>query len=207
MDADGKITAQGVGNAIVTATDSNGQKGGIKVVVKSKDIPYFESLEFLTSAFTSGTWVKDQTFKPTKLSYDLPLKQYSVSTLTLQNTTEYDTTKYTAKAFYTDVNGDAQEVSVNSGALTKLENIPFDDSTVKIVLFDKKLKTNKTEYVFRVTRPRDTTKLIRNAGWNTSAGLALSPAGRNLTSSKYNGAAEGTFFQADETGVAGTATE
>ena len=206
VDADGKITAQGIGSAIVKATDSAGQTGGIKVVVKSKDIPYFESLEFLTSAFTSGTWVKDQTFKPTKLSYDLPLKQYSVSTLTLQNTTEYDTTKYTAKAFYTDANGDAQEVTVNSGAITKLENIPFDDSTVKVVVFDKNLATNKTEYEFHVTRPRDTTKLIRNAGWNTSAGLVLSPAGRNLTSSKYNGAAEGTFFRADETGVAGTAT-
>lgn len=199
VDADGKITAQGIGSAIVTATDSDGQKGGIKVVVKSKDIPYFESLEFLTSAFTSGTWVKDQTFKPTKLSYDLSLKQYSVSTLTLQNTTEYDTEKYTAKAFYTDSNGDAQEVLVNSGALTKLENIPFDDSTVRIVLFDKKLETNKTEYVFHVTRPRDTTKAVR-----ATTGLVLSPEGRDLSSAKYNGAVEGTFFQADENGVAGT---
>lgn len=206
VDEDGKITAQGIGSAIVTATDSDGQKGGIKVVVKSKDIPYFDSLEFLSSAFASGTWEKDQTFKPTKLSYDLPLKQYSVSTLTLQSTTEYDTEKYIAKAFYTDSNGDVQEVTVNSGALTKLENIPFDDSTVKIVLFDKKLETNKTEYEFHVTRPRDTTKLIRNAGWNTPAGLILSPAGRNLTSSKYNGAVEGTFFRADENGVAGTTT-
>lgn len=206
VDADGKITAQGIGSAIVKATDSAGQTGGIKVVVKSKDIPYFESLEFLPSAFTSGTWVKEQTFQPTKLSYDLPLKQYSVSTLTLQNTTEYDTTKYTAKAFYTDANGDAQEVTVNSGAITKLENIPFDDSTVKIVVFDKNLATSKTEYEFHVTRPRDTSKSIRNAGWNTSAGLVLSPAGRNLTSSKYNGAVEGTFFRTDENGVAGTAT-
>ena len=206
VDADGKITAQGIGSAIVKATDSAGQTGGIKVVVKSKDIPYFESLEFLTSAFTSGTWVKDQTFQPTKLSYDLPLKQYSVSTLTLQNTTEYDTTKYTAKAFYTDVNGDAQEVTVNSGAITKLENIPFGDSTVKIVVFDKNLATNKTEYEFHVTRPRDTTKLIRNAIWTTPAGLILSPVGRELASSKYNGEVEGTFFQTDENGVAGTAT-
>ena len=199
VDADGKITAQGIGSAIVTATDSDGQKGGIKVVVKSKDIPYFESLEFLTSAFTNGTWVKDQTFQPTKLSYDLPLKQYSVSTLTLQNTTEYDTTKYTAKAFYTDANGDAQEVTVNSGAITKLENIPFDDSTVKIVVFDKNLATNKTEYVFHVTRPRDTTKAVR-----ATTGLVLSPEGRDLSLAKYNGAVEGTFFQADENGVAGT---
>lgn len=206
VDADGKITAQGIGSAIVKATDSAGQTGGIKVVVKSKDIPYFESLEFLTSAFTSGTWVKDQTFQPTKLSYDLPLKQYSVSTLTLQNTTEYDTTKYTAKAFYTDANGDAQEVTVNSGAITKLENIPFDDSTVKIVVFDKNLATNKTEYEFHVTRPRDTTKLIRNAIWTTPAGLILSPVGRELASSKYNGEVEGTFFRTDENGVAGTAT-
>ena len=206
VDADGKIMAQGIGSAIVKATDSAGQTGGIKVVVKSKDIPYFESLEFLTSAFTSGTWVKDQTFQPTKLSYDLPLKQYSVSTLTLQNTTEYDTTKYTAKAFYTDANGDAQEVTVNSGAITKLENIPFDDSTVKIVVFDKNLATNKTEYEFHVTRPRDTTKLIRNAIWTTPAGLILSPVGRELASSKYNGEVEGTFFRTDENGVAGTAT-
>ena len=206
VDADGKIMAQGIGSAIVKATDSAGQTGGIKVVVKSKDIPYFESLEFLTSAFTSGTWVKDQTFQPTKLSYDLPLKQYSVSTLTLQNTTEYDITKYTAKAFYTDANGDAQEVTVNSGAITKLENIPFDDSTVKIVVFDKNLATNKTEYEFHVTRPRDTTKLIRNAIWTTPAGLILSPVGRELASSKYNGEVEGTFFRTDENGVAGTAT-
>ena len=201
VDATGKITAQGVGSAFVTATDSDGQKGGIKVVVKSKDIPYFESLEFATMAFKSGTWTTGQTFKPTKLSYDLPLKQYSVSTLTLQNTTEYDTEKYTAKAFYTDSNGDAQEVLVNSGAMTKLENISFDDSTVKIVLFDKKLETNKTEYVFHVTRPRDTTKAIR-----ATTGLVLSPEGRDLSSAKYNGAAEGSFFQADENGAAGTKT-
>ena len=84
VDAAGKLTAQAVGSAIVTATDDQGGKGGIKVVVTDAETPYFESLEFLASALNG--WSAGKTFQATTLDYDLAIRNYSTSTLTLQNT-------------------------------------------------------------------------------------------------------------------------
>lgn len=195
VDENGLVTARGVGSTIITATDDQGRKGGIKVVVTSEDIPYFESLEFMTTAFTSGTWVAGETFQPTKLEYTLPIRTYSVSQLTLQATTLYDDTRYTATAAYTDVNGEQAEVNVNSGAITYLKNIPFGESTVTITLADKEDGAKATVYTFHVTRPRDTSNTIKNNG------AVLVPDGRNLLTTKYQGYAEGTMLRADETGT------
>ena len=195
VDENGLVTAKGIGSTIITATDSDGVKGGIKVVVDSEEVPYFESLEFLTTAFTSGAWVKDTTFVPTKLEYDLPIKTYSTSSITLQATTLYDTDKYTAVAEYIDINGDKQSITVNSGKTTSLPNQPFDSSIMTITLTDKNNSEKTTVYTFNVTRPRDTTKLIK------SSGIVLVPTNRALSSTAYNGVTEGTMQKCDENGV------
>ena len=195
VDENGLVTATGIGSAVITVTDSAGVKGGIKAVVSSEEVPYFESLEFAATAFNSGVWVKGETFSPTKLEYDLPIKNYSTSALTLQNTTLYDTERYTAVAEYTDVNGKKQSIAVNSGKTTSLANQPFDDSVLTITLSDKNNADKKSVYTFNVSRPRDTTKAIKNNG------ITLTPTGRDLSVTTYNGVSEGTMQKADENGV------
>ncbi|MDD6483644.1 MAG: S-layer homology domain-containing protein [Clostridiales bacterium] len=195
VDENGLVSAKGIGSTIITAIDSEGVKGGIKVVVESEEIPYFEALEFATTAFNTGVWVKDTTFVPTKLEYDLPIKNYSTSSLALQATTLYDTDKYTATAEYIDVNGKRQSVAVNSGKITTLANQPFDASVMTITISDKNNAQNKTVYTFNVSRPRDTTKAVK------SSGITLAPAGRVLSATTYNGVAEGAMQKADETGA------
>lgn len=190
----GLVTAKGVGSTIITATDDEGTKGGIKVVVQSEDIPYFESLEFSANAFESGAWVTGKTFAPTKLEYDLPIRVYSTSSLTLQGATLYDTDKYTAVAEYIDINGEEQSVAVNSGKITTLKDQPFDDSVLTITLADINDSENRTVYTFNVHRPRDTTKAIR------SGGIVLVPTDRALSSLAYQGVIEGTMRKADEYG-------
>ncbi|MBQ7901349.1 MAG: Ig-like domain-containing protein, partial [Clostridia bacterium] len=196
VDENGLVTAKGVGSTIITATDSEGTQGGIKVVVESEEIPYFEALEFMTTALASGAWVKDETFAPTSLTYALPIKSYSTSTLTLQATTLYDTDKYTAVAEYTDINGEKQSVTVNSGKITTLANQPFDDSVMTITIADKNNADNNTVYTFNVSRPRDTTKVIKSNG-----GIALVPGDRALSGTAYKGIAEGAMQKADESGA------
>lgn len=205
VDENGLVTAKGIGSTIITATDSEGAKGGIKAVIESEEIPYFESLEFAATAFNSGTWVKDSTFAPTKTEYDLPIKNYSTSSLMLQASTLYDTDKYTAVAEYTDVYGENQSIAVNSGKATTLANQPFDSSVMTITLSDKNNAEKKTVYTFNVSRPRDTSKEIKRNG------ITLTPGGRDLSQTAYNGVAEGTMRKADEngnltsgTGVSGT---
>lgn len=197
VDANGLVKAVGVGTTQITVTDSAGTKGGIKVVVKDGDKPYFESLEFMTSAFTSGTWTAGSTFAPKTLSYNLPIRAATTSQLTLQATTLYDTDKHIATANYTNIDEKAEEVSINSGKITYLKDVPFDDFDVTITIADRTNPANKTDYVFHVNRPRDTTKVLK------SSGLALVPEGRNLyvNTIKYNNNAEGTFLKADETGA------
>ena len=197
VDETGRITAQAIGSALITVTDDQGTKGGIKVVVTDADTPYFESLEFLTTALSN--WKTGQTFQPTTLEYDLTIRTYSASTLTMQATTLYNTEKYTATAEYTDGNGEKQTVSVNSGKSTALPNQPFDESDLTVTLADKNDPAKKTVYTFHVTRPRDTTKAIMKT-YGTSTGLALVPDGRELESSKYENYAEGTVFRLAEDG-------
>lgn len=200
VDENGLVTANGIGSTIITAIDSEGTKGGIKVVVESEETPYFERLEFASTAFNSGVWVKDTTFVPNKLEYDLPIKNYSTSSLALQASTLYDTQKYTAAAEYTDVYGEKQTVTINSGKITTLANQPFDNSVMTITIWDKNNTEKKTVYTFNVSRPRDTTKAVK------SSGITLSPTGRELSNTAYNGIAEGTMRKADESGnlISGT---
>ena len=135
VDENGLVTAKGVGSVIITAADSEGTTGGIKVVVQSEEIPYFENLQFLSSAIKDYSTV--YAFAPTTTDYNLDIKTYSTSKLTLQNTTLFDDEKYNAVAEYTDINGEKQSVSINSGAITYLDGIPFDESKVTITLSDK----------------------------------------------------------------------
>ena len=205
VDENGLVTGKGIGTALITATDNEGNKGGIKVVVSNEAFPCFESLEFMTTAFESGTWTAGKTYVPTKTEYDLPIRTYSTSQLTLQATTLYDTDKYEAVAEYVDGNGENQQVVINSGKITYLKDIPFENSVLKISIADKKNSELKTVYTFNVSRPRDNTKAIKYNG------ITLNPTGRQLLTTKYNGQAEGTMFKADEngtltsgTGVSGT---
>lgn len=195
VDENGLVTAKGVGSVLITATDSAGTRGGIKVVVQDGETPYFEALEFSTSALTSGSWTTGSTFSPTKLEYGLPIRSYSTSSLTLQAATLYNSDKYIATAEYTDANGAPQCVTVNSGKMTTLPNQPFDDSSLTITLADRANPDNKTVYTFHVARPRDTSKAIK------SNGIVLAPDGRSLLSTKYNGYTEGTMLKADESGA------
>ena len=192
VDENGIVTAKGIGSVIITATDSEGTTGGIKVVCESKEIPYFENLQFLSSAIKDYNTAYE--FLPTTTNYSLEIKSYSTTKLTLQNTTLFDTSKYTATANYTDIDGKNQSVSINSGAITYLEGIPFDDSVVTITLSGKENKNNKTVYTFSINRPRDTTKTIK------SSGFVLVPDERSILSAKYNGYAEGTMFKLNDDG-------
>ena len=198
VDANGLVTANGYGTALISAKDDDGKTGGIKVVVRDSEKPYFENIQFLSSA------VKDYSnynFKPERLEYELEFKQYSTSALTLQNTTLYDAEKYEAVAAYTDIDGDAKEVSVNVNKTTSLPGIPFGTSNIKIILSEKNNPEKKSTYTFKVTRPRDTTKAIK-----TSGGVVLVPEGRALLTTKYNGQAEGTLLKADENGTVTSGT-
>lgn len=200
VDENGLVTGKNAGTALITAADSDGGKGGIKVIVANDAFPCFESLEFMTTAFTSGTWVTGKTYVPATTEYRLPVRAYSTSQLVLQATTLYDTEKYEAAAEYIDGSGEQQKVTVNSGKITYLKDIPFEDSVVKITIADKKDQELKTVYTFYVNRPRDNTKSIKYNG------IVLNPSERQLLATKYNGQAEGTMFKADENGAPASGT-
>lgn len=199
VDENGTVTGHNVGSVIITATDNEGAKGGIKVVVQDGETPYFENLQFTASAITN--YAKDYKFSPTTTEYNLPIRAYSTSSLVLQGTTLFDAEKYTATASYTDAKGQEQNIPVNCGALTTLANIPFDQSVLTITLAEKGNPSNKTVYTFNVNRPRDTTKVIKS-----NTGIVLSLEGRNLLATKYQGLAEGVMGRADENGNLMTGT-
>lgn len=200
VDKNGVVTAHKVGVAVITAKAGSGAKGGIKVVVESSDKPYFEGLEFMTGALENNAWVNGKTFDPLVMNYNLTIKRYNTSTLTLQKETLYNASKYDATAIYKDINGITQNVTVNNGELTLLKDIPFGNSEMKIVLSDKTDKLNKTEYVFNVIRPRDDANSLMSSN-NRGSGITLIPEGRELSAVKYKEKPEGTFFVADSNGV------
>ncbi len=192
VDENGLVTACGIGTALITATDSEGARGGIKVVVQSGETPYFENLAFTVSSWGDGIKTAVD-FSPMTLVYDgLEISKYSTTKLILTKDTLYDTSRYTATAAYTDADGETRSVPVASGAATNLEGIPFDAFDVTITLASKTAPEEKTVYIFHVTRPRDTTTTLRAA--------VLRPDGRALAATKYNGYAEGTMFQLNEDG-------
>ena len=198
VDENGLVTAQGVGSVIISATDGT-YTGGIKVVVTSAEKPYFEQIDFVTTnawgnGLSNTSW-KTENFKATMLEYTgLQLTKAAASTLTLQNTTLYNTDKYTAVATYTDENGEEQNIAINSGAVTELKNIPFETSTITITLTDKADESKKTVYTFEITRPRDTNKNIANNG------IVFVPDGREIWKDQYDGKTEGIMYVANEDG-------
>ncbi|MDO5478894.1 MAG: Ig-like domain-containing protein, partial [Clostridia bacterium] len=193
VSENGVVTAVGVGSVIIQAVDNEGAKGGIKVVVESREIPYFESIEFQTSYLASGSWVKGETFNPTVTEYDLTVSRYSLSNLVFLKDTLYDDVKYSAKALYEDVYGEEKEVYIHSGAATTLSDIPFGTSAVTVTLYEKENEKNKTVYTFNVTRPRDKTKALKT--------VTVNPEGRTLSNTLYEGYKEGTMLRCDEEGT------
>lgn len=200
IDANGKasLSFSEAGEYIVTANGFEGSDGApitapwCKVTVQKKEeMPSFENIQFLKNA------IKDYdkySFSPSQTEYRLEIKLSTTSSLTLQNTTKYDSEKYTAYAEYTDINGAAQKIDVNSGKITTLTNMPFEESTVKITVSDRKNPNKKTVYTYRITRPRSTESAVKTNG------IVLVPTGRELSSTRYKGYAEGTMLQADENG-------
>lgn len=177
---------------------NGGHKGScytihIKTEEEIAEKPYFEQLNF--PSYAVNGWVTDETFVPEILEYDVDIKTYSTSALSLSTSTKYDTDKYEATAYYTGVNGDEKKIAVQSEKLTSLTEIPFGTSVINIVLVDKANAANSTTYTFHVTRPYDV-----STGLNTSSGMVIVPDGRTLLSTLYLEKAEGTLFRLDENG-------
>ena len=198
VDENGQVTGHAIGATIITVTDSEGTTGGIKVVVTDADKPTFENIAFTVGNMWSNGIKSQITFKPETTAYTgLELTRYQSSSLDLTADTLYNTEKLTAVATYTDSNGEAATVAVNSGAATKLSNIPFGTSTVTITLTDKLDAEKKTDYTFEVTRPRDSTQQIYN-----NTGIVVKNAeGGALSADQYQEKAEGYLFRANSDGT------
>ncbi len=195
VDDNGVVTAKGIGSAIITATDDQGSKGGIKIVVTDAANPTIETL-----AFSSG-WmvgVKGLTFKSTTYDYTGLSLVNATSKLEFAATTKYSD-KLEAVATYTDEKGAEQTVAVASGSATNLlPNIAFGKSTLTLTLSRKDNEDVKTVYTFEITRPRDTAK----ANLSYTGGLAvLAGDGSALRADLYKNKAEGFLFNAKEDGT------
>lgn len=204
VDQTGLVTAKGVGSVIISAADGT-YTGGIRVVVSSADTPYLDALDFATTTYWStglsnGSW-RSNYFQAAKLDYTgLTMTQAAASSLTLTNTTSYNTQRWTAVASYTDVNGKPREIPVASGEETVLPDLPFGTGIITITLTDKENGDNRTSYTFQVTRPRATDKAILTA---TSAanGLTFQPEGRELIKDELDGKTEGKIYRANSDGT------
>ncbi len=155
--------------------------------------PHFEKFNFMSSALTN--WITDETFANNIYEYNVNIKAYSTSTLSITSTTKYDTEKYTATALYKDINGEDRNVVVASGKLTSLTNIPFGTSQLEIRLTDLTDSSNYTIYKYNITRPYDVTSQIK-----AGTGIVIVPDGRELLSTNYQGKPEGTIFKTDSYG-------
>lgn len=198
VDENGLVTAQGIGSTIITAKDGT-YTGGIKVVVTSATVPYFEALDFTTTnnwniGLSNTSW-RPTYFKATTLNYTgLTLTQASASSLTFSESTLYDTEKWVATAAYTDETGASQEVPIASGAATTLKNLSMETSTVTVTLASRVDASVKTVYTFEITRPRDKTKTIANQG------IVFAPEGREIWKEQYDSRTEGIMYVANAGG-------
>ena len=156
----------------------------------TKPAPKFEKFEFLTSGFSD--WKANTTFSPDVTEYNLHVKSATVKKITVQRTTAYDESKYTAFAAYKDADGNDVKVDIPSEKLTFFENIPFGDFKIEVTICDKEDENKKTVYTFMINRPYDTTKTIKDKG------ISVTAHGREVSAAKYNGELEGTMFKADE---------
>ena len=194
VDDKGVVTAKGIGSAIITATDSEGSKGGIKVVVADAAKPTLESFAFSRGW---GVGVNGLTFSSTTFDYTGLSLASATSKLEIANTTVYSS-KLEAVATYVDEKGAEQTVAVPSGAATNLlPNIAFGTSKLTVTLSRKDNKDVKSVYTFEITRPRDASNpLLKYQG-----GMSLLAAdGSNLGTDLYKGKVEGFLFKADADG-------
>ncbi len=194
VDDKGVVTAKGIGSAIITATDSEGNKGGIKVVVTDAAKPTLESF-----AFSSG-WrfgVNGLTFHSTTFDYTGLSLVSATSKLEVANTTVYSD-KLEAVATYVDEKGVQQTVAIPSGTATNLlPNIAFGTNKLTVTLSRKDNKNVKSVYTFEITRPRDASNPLLKA----QGGMTLLAAdGSNLGTDLYKGKVEGFLFKADADG-------
>ena len=194
VDDKGVVTAKGIGSAIITATDSEGNKGGIKVVVADAAKPTLESF-----AFSSG-WrfgVNGLTFHSTTFDYTGLSLASATSKLEVANTTVYSD-KLEAVATYVDEKGVQQTVAIPSGTATNLlPNIAFGTNKLTVTLSRKDNKNVKSVYTFEITRPRDASNPLLKA----QGGMTLLAAdGSNLGTDLYKGKVEGFLFKADADG-------
>ena len=198
VDENGVVTAHAVGSVIITATDSKGTKGGIKVVVSDAQNPTFETLALYgiaSSTFKYDVNQKDYT--------GIKLSTYSTKILTVNSGTLYDSNKLDCVATYTNEAGEAVSIAVPSATQTQLPGFPFGVTVVTLTLTDKVNPEIKSTYTLEVTRVLDTTKnLGNNSAWGGGPKVGLYAAdGSALSSALYLDKAEGYLFQANEEGV------
>lgn len=195
--SDGDKIYIGVGNKNWPSMNSGQTETVYEINVKKEEKetvkPVIEQLNF--SAYALSNWVTNETFKPDVYDYDLDIKTYSTSSLSLTSTTTFDDTKFRAEALYTDANGNDKSVVINSGKFTSLSNFGFGKTELVIKVTDLTDDTNFTEYKFNVTRPYDTTAAIKS-----STGIEVVPEGRSLLTVNYQGKPEGTMFKVDADG-------
>ena len=198
VDENGVVTAHAVGSVIITATDSKGTKGGIKVVVSDAQNPTFENLALY--GITSSTFKYDAKQKDYT---GIQLTSYSTKILTIKSDTLFDDKKLDCVATYTNEAGEAVSVKIPSATQTQLPGFPFGTTMVTLTLSDKADPEIKSTYTLEVTRPRDTTKALGvNSMWGGGPKVGLYAAdGSALSSALYLDKAEGYLFQANEEGV------
>ena len=194
VDDKGVVTAKGIGSAIITATDSEGNKGGIKVVVADAAKPTLESFAFSRGW---GVGVNGLTFHSTTFDYTGLSLASATSKLEVANTTVYSD-KLEAVATYVDEKGVQQTVAIPSGTATNLlPNIAFGTNKLTVTLSRKDNKNVKSVYTFEITRPRDASNPLLKA----QGGMTLLAAdGSNLGTDLYKGKVEGFLFKADADG-------
>ncbi len=195
--SDGDKLYIGVGNKNWPSMNSGQTETIYEIDIKKAETetvkPIIENLNF--SAFALTNWVTNETFKSDVYEYDVNIKTYSTSSLSITGTTEYDDTKFTAAALYKDADGNDKSIEVKSGKYTSLPNFGFGKTELVIKVTDLTDDTNFTEYKFNVTRPYDTTAAIKS-----STGIEVVPEGRSLLSVNYQGKPEGTMFKVDADG-------
>lgn len=195
--SDGDKLYIGVGNKNWPSMNSGQTETIYEIDIKKEEKetvkPVIEQLNF--SAYALSNWNTNETFKSDVYDYDLDIKTYTTSSLSLTSTTTFDDTKFRAEALYTDADGNDKSVVINSGKFTSLYNFGFGKTELVIRVTDLTDDTNFTEYKFNVTRPYDTTAAIKS-----STGIEVVPEGRSLLSINYQGKPEGTMFKVDADG-------
>lgn len=174
-----------------------GGKSEYKVTVKigERPAPKIDSLDIMTTSLSDGSWVKGESFSPEKYEYQLELKRYSVSSIMLSSSTAFDDTLLTVTASYIDANGEQRNMAVNSKKATTLSDLPFGQSKLTLTAAYIDVPEIKTDYVFTIFRPFDTTAAIAS-----TSGIAVIPEERPLMPTLYKGKAEGTVFRLDDEG-------